>query len=231
MFVIRNAGNLVPHSQFFQDEHYSCEPAGLELGCVVNDIRHIIVCGHSDCKAMNLLYQLQDAEFSSRENRIISPLRSWLCTHAGTSLEKFQHLTEHGLWSLTKSFVLVYKFFLLLLLGLDKPLTFTAETPLRKFIAYIDPDNKFAIEDKLSQINTLQQLQNVASYGFLKKRLEQHDLHIHALWFDIYSGDIYYFSRQAKRFLSVTEDTIEQISDEVKRYYSWGVEWVLIIII
>lgn len=97
MFVIRNAGNLVPHSQFFQDEHYSCEPAGLELGCVVNDIRHIIVCGHSDCKAMNLLYQLQDAEFSSRENRIISPLRSWLCTHAGTSLEKFQHLTEHGL--------------------------------------------------------------------------------------------------------------------------------------
>lgn len=32
MFVIRNAGNLVPHSQFFQDEHYSCEPAGLELG-------------------------------------------------------------------------------------------------------------------------------------------------------------------------------------------------------
>ena len=44
---------------------------------------------------------------------------------------------------------------------------FTAETPLRKFVAYIDPDNKFAIEDKLSQINTLQQLQNVASYGLI----------------------------------------------------------------
>lgn len=96
MFVIRNAGNLVPHSQFFQDEHYSCEPAGLELGCVVNDIRHIIVCGHSDCKAMNLLHQLQDPEFASKENRIISPLRSWLCTHAGTSLEKFKHLIENG---------------------------------------------------------------------------------------------------------------------------------------
>lgn len=96
MFVIRNAGNLVPHSQFFQDENYSCEPAGLELGCVVNDIRHIIVCGHSDCKAMNLLHQLQDPEFASRENRIISPLRSWLCTHASTSLEKYQHLVENG---------------------------------------------------------------------------------------------------------------------------------------
>lgn len=43
-----------------------CEPAALELGCVVNDIRHIIVCGHSDCKAINLLYSLQDEEFASK---------------------------------------------------------------------------------------------------------------------------------------------------------------------
>lgn len=104
--------------------------------------------------------------------------------------------------------------------GLDTPLTFTAETPLRRFVAYIDPDKKFAIEDKLSQINTLQQLQNIASYGFLKKRLEQHDLHIHALWFDIYSGDIYYFSRQSKRFVAVDETSIEKIVVEVKKYYS-----------
>lgn len=218
MFVIRNAGNLVPHSQFFQDEHYSCEPAGLELGCVVNDIRHIIVCGHSDCKAMNLLYQLRDPEFSSRENRIISPLRSWLCTHASTSLEKFEHLIENGEKLIREPLKININLFVFV--GLDQPLTFTAETPLRKFVAYIDPDNKFAVEDKLSQINTLQQLQNVASYGFLKKRLEQNDLHIHALWFDIYTGDIYFFSRQSKRFLSVTEDTIENIADEVEKYYS-----------
>lgn len=96
MFVIRNAGNLVPHSQHFQDELSSCEPAGLELGCVVNDIRHIIVCGHSDCKAMNLLNQLQDPEFASQENRRISPLRSWLFKNAGTSLEKFKYLLKHG---------------------------------------------------------------------------------------------------------------------------------------
>lgn len=43
-----------------------CEPAALELGCVVNDIRHVIVCGHSDCKAMNLLYALRDEEFASK---------------------------------------------------------------------------------------------------------------------------------------------------------------------
>jgi carbonic anhydrase len=97
---------------------------------------------------------------------------------------------------------------------------FTAETPSRKFVAYIDPDDKFAVEDKLSQINTLQQLQNIASYGMLKKRLEQFDLHIHALWFDIYTGDIYYFSRQMKRFVIVAEDTIEKINEDVVKYYS-----------
>lgn len=106
--------------------------------------------------------------------------------------------------------------------GVDhtKPLVFQAETPLRKFVAYIDPENKFKIEDRLSQINTLQQLQNIASYGFLKKRLESHQLHIHALWFDIYTGEIYYFSRAAKRFVLINEDNFLKLLDEVELYYS-----------
>lgn len=65
-FSVRNAGNIIPHSQHFLDEFTTNEPAALELGCVVNDIRHIIVCGHSDCKAINLLYKLQDSEFASQ---------------------------------------------------------------------------------------------------------------------------------------------------------------------
>lgn len=65
-FSVRNPGNVVPHSQHFMDEFTMCESAALELGCVVNDIRHIIVCGHSDCKAMNLLYALRDEEFASQ---------------------------------------------------------------------------------------------------------------------------------------------------------------------
>nr|CAD7446618.1 unnamed protein product [Timema bartmani]CAD7456004.1 unnamed protein product [Timema tahoe]CAD7605111.1 unnamed protein product [Timema genevievae] len=199
MFVVRNAGNLIPHSQHFQDEKTTTEPAAMELGCIINDIKHIIVCGHSDCKAMNLLHALRDEEFSSQENRRKSPLRAWLCAHASSSLEKFTQLEASGYHT---------------------PLIFQAETPMRKFAAYIDPDDKFAITDKLSQINCLQQLQNIASYGFLKKRLERHDLHIHALWFDIYTGDIYFFSRQSKRFVEINETTIKQLLLEVKTYYS-----------
>nr|CAD7573497.1 unnamed protein product [Timema californicum] len=196
---VRNAGNLIPHSQHFPDEKTTTEPAAMELGCIINDIKHIIVCGHSDCKAMNLLHALRDEEFSSQENRRKSPLRAWLCAHASSSLEKFTQLEASGYHT---------------------PLIFQAETPMRKFAAYIDPDDKFAITDKLSQINCLQQLQNIASYGFLKKRLERHDLHIHALWFDIYTGDIYFFSRQSKRFVEINENTIKQLLLEVKTYYS-----------
>jgi carbonic anhydrase len=72
----------------------------------------------------------------------------------------------------------------------------------------------------ISQINTLQQLQNIASYGFLKQRLESHDLHIHALWFDIYTGDIFYFSRQKKRFIEINELTLDMLTMEVRKFYS-----------
>lgn len=122
-----------------------------------------------------------------------------MCTHASTSLEKFQYLKE---------------------VGFEKPLTFTSETPNRVFIAYIDPHKQFHVEDRLSQINTLQQLQNIASYGFLKKRLESHDLHLHALWFDIYTGEIYFFSRAAKQFLPIDTQHADDILKEVRKYYS-----------
>jgi carbonic anhydrase len=72
---VRNAGNIVPHSQHFFDELTTNEPAALELGCVVNDIRHIIVCGHSDCKAINLLHKLQDGEFASQVCRVAPQTR------------------------------------------------------------------------------------------------------------------------------------------------------------
>lgn len=57
-------------------------------------------------------------------------MRSWLCTHAHSSLDKF--LSMGG--------------------DFKSPMVFSAETELRKFVAYIDPEDKFAIEDKLSQV-------------------------------------------------------------------------------
>ena len=82
---------------------------------------------------MNLLYQLKDKEFSSLESQKLSPLKGWLCNHGHSSLDKLKILEDTGF---------------------EKPLIFEGETPMRKFAAYIDPDNKFSIEDKLSQVRT-----------------------------------------------------------------------------
>lgn len=91
---------------------------------------------------------------------------------------------------------------------------------MRRFVAYIDPENHFSDEDKLSQVNTLQQLQNIASYNFMREGLLRGKVYIHALWFDIYTGDIYYFSRQQKMFVDVNEGNIEKLLEEVSKYYT-----------
>lgn len=82
-------------------------------------------------QAMNLLYDLRDSSVSSLNNLRLSPLKAWLHRHGRPSLNRFEHLCESGL---------------------GHPLTFQAETPMKKFVAYIDPDNNFNIADKLSQV-------------------------------------------------------------------------------
>lgn len=72
----------------------------------------------------------------------MSPLRAWLCAHASSSLAKFQHLE---------------------VTGFHEPIVFQAETPLRKFVAYIDPEDKFTIEDKLSQVSTQIQQESIVT--------------------------------------------------------------------
>jgi len=201
MFIVRNAGNLVPHAKLYDTETVSTEPAALELGCIVNGIKNVIVCGHSDCKAMNLLYDLRDPALATPEKLHMSPLSAWVCRHGSNSLTKLMQLEVSGF---------------------DKPLVFEGELPMRRFVAYIDPENQFSVTDKLSQVNTLQQLQNISSYGMLKRGLTRGEIHIHALWFDIYTGNIHYFSRQQKRFVDLNEDTLPEISEEVRKYYASG---------
>ena len=67
MFVVRNGGNLVPdaanYGKMTPFSNYSLpklgistevsvttEPAALELAVKRGGIRHVVVCGHSDCK-------------------------------------------------------------------------------------------------------------------------------------------------------------------------------------
>ena len=42
--------------------------------------------------------------------------------------------------------------------GFEKPMLFQSETPMKQFVAYIDPDNKFCKEDKLSQVFNIESI-------------------------------------------------------------------------
>ena len=77
MFIARNVGNLVPHASKYDFQSPSPEPAVLELGVAVNKIKHVVICGHSDCKAMSVLHSVKDVKFDSKELEA-SPIKSWL---------------------------------------------------------------------------------------------------------------------------------------------------------
>ena len=53
MFIVRNPGNMMPHSQLYGESHQSAlsERAALELA-VSTGVEHVAVCGHSDCKVI-----------------------------------------------------------------------------------------------------------------------------------------------------------------------------------
>ena len=42
MLIVRNAGNLVPHSRLYGIDSTTTEPVALELGVIVNNVFHII---------------------------------------------------------------------------------------------------------------------------------------------------------------------------------------------
>uniref|UniRef100_A0A7E4UX30 Carbonic anhydrase n=1 Tax=Panagrellus redivivus TaxID=6233 RepID=A0A7E4UX30_PANRE len=196
MFVVRNSGNMIPHARNYGMSGFevsvTTEPAALELAVKRGKINHVIVCGHSDCKAINTLYNLHQCPKNFDPE---SPMDHWLRRHGYSSIQKLERRlkSEPGL-----------------------ELQFTAENALLlDFKAKIDPEDKFNIEDKLSQINTLQQLVHIASHGFLHEFLENHQVFLHAMWFDIYTGDMYMFSKQQKQFLMIDEETATTLNQEV----------------
>jgi carbonic anhydrase len=84
-----------------------------------------------------------------------------------------------------------------------------------KFEAFIDPDNKFGPNDKFSQVNALTQLENLKYYKFLREPLDEKKINVHALWLDIYCGDVYAFSFMDKCFMKLDESTYEHLLSSV----------------
>jgi len=75
MFILRNVGNIVPEPSLVNEA--STVDGMLDLGVVMLNIQNLIVCGHSDCKAMGLLHTMVEGPWDEEALRT-SPLKAWM---------------------------------------------------------------------------------------------------------------------------------------------------------
>lgn len=166
LFVIRNVGNLIPrcNNQGHSTSDES-EGAAIEFAISNLNVSDIIVCGHSECGAMQAISQ-------GRENVTTPNLKSWL---------------RHGEKALTK---------------LNRSKRFSAELPFH---------------NRLSQMNVLQQLENLKTYPIIKEKLESKKIKLHAWWFELAKAQVHYFDSTEKKFVEMNEkraDAILEASEE-----------------
>ena len=81
LFVIRNIGNLIPPANANMQEN--SVPSAIEFSVMTLNVTDIIICGHSECGAMQALSQ-------GVENQSCPHLRSWL-KYGEKSLKKVRN--------------------------------------------------------------------------------------------------------------------------------------------
>lgn len=156
LFVLRNIGNLVPPVSSVEDHSAA---AAIEFSLFSLNVSDIIVCGHSECGAMQALVQGIDT--------LCCPhLEAWL---------------KYGAESLNKT---------------------------RKGYV-IDPS--LDEHNQLSQVNVLQQMLHIATYPFVRDRLEKKLLRIHGWWFDIAHADVYCYEEGLNQFVLIDENEAKLI--------------------
>lgn len=162
LFVLRNIGNLVPPvSAPLQDNSAS---AVIEFSVFNLKVSDIIVCGHSECAAMQALARGAD-------NPCCPHFESWL------------KYGEEARNKVREGFIL---------------------NPL------------LSEHNQISQVNVLQQMEHIASYPYIRERLEKKELRIHGWWFDIAQADVYCYERDQNQFVLIDEKEAKLILERSK---------------
>ncbi|MBI5875073.1 MAG: carbonic anhydrase [Deltaproteobacteria bacterium] len=70
LLIVRNVGNIIP--PYTNSSNKICTAAAIEFALLDLEVKHIIVCGHSDCGSLKALYY-DEKEFADMPN-----LKEWL---------------------------------------------------------------------------------------------------------------------------------------------------------
>lgn len=164
LFVVRNVGNMVApcegvHGLSTADEG---EAAAIEFSLIKLDVKDIIICGHSECGAMQALIK-------GRENVPTPNLKAWL-RHGEDAL----HILQNNSYTI-------------------------------KFDTTLSPHNQ------LSQINALQQVEHLKSYPLIQKKMAANELKLHAWWFDLANGTVYWYVPVLEKFIEINEQNADKL--------------------
>lgn len=151
LFVLRNVGNLVPPATMGDEE--ASTQAAIEFSVLTLKIADIIVCGHSECGAMQAL---------------VHGVNKKSCPHFATWL-------KYG------------------------------EESLKKVQEGFSFNKALSLHNQISQVNVLQQMEHIATYPFVRERLEKKTLRIHGWWFDIAQADVYCYEPTLNQFVLIDE--------------------------
>jgi carbonic anhydrase len=87
----------------------------------------------------------------------------------------------------------------------------TAQPALARCRAGEEIDPGLSDVNRLSQINVLEQASHLTSYPFVKERIDDGTLSVHAWWFDIGRAEVFAFDPRVKRFVLV-DAWVEQVA-------------------
>jgi carbonic anhydrase len=160
LFVMRNVGNLVPPATVDGNSTGDLsEASAIEYSILVLKVRHIVVCGHSECGAMKAAI--------ARKPMPETP-----------NLDKWLHHSTSAVFRLDQ------------------------EGPL---------DARMSPHDQLSQLNVLVQLEHLASYPIVRKRIADGTLQLSAWWFDIAKGEMFAYQREKRTFETIDRKLAERL--------------------
>lgn len=77
-------------------------------------------------------------------------------------------------------------------------------------------DPSLPLQDQLSQLNVMTQLENLRTFDQVRQRLTTGALRLHGWWFDIATGNVYTFDSEEKRFILIDEKVGAKILQKLK---------------
>lgn len=84
------------------------------------------------------------------------------------------------------------------------------ESSLKFSADQITTDPILSKEDKVSQCNVLQQIQNLQTYPLIQENMKNKKMRLHAWWFQIARGSVHAFNSKLNKFELIGEDNLAE---------------------